>query len=363
MVIRYMIWHFLRTGEVFSTMDDDAEDVKITHRALLQIAKYNAVDERVTINAVDCGAAFRFLLPLLSLRAGKWHLTGTARLLQRPIAPLLDTLHGIGAQISCAADRSLLIEGRPLQAAQLTVDCTQSSQFASALLISSRELGLQELHTLPSKPNSDSYVTMTRQVIAYYTQYGLPAYWESDWSAALFWYAWMLLNDRMSFELPMLSLNSLQGDCCIANLVVQWGIESLPTATGLLLRCNRLNMPDSLMLDMSQNIDLVPILSALAVLIPFHLTLTSIANLNSKESERGTNLVRAFQLLCDAGYKNNNTLIINGFNKKRIIEPLFFDAASDHRLVMAFALFSSRYTVEIEGAETVRKSYPAFLDL
>ena len=358
LVIRYMIWHFLRSGEVLSIIDEDADDVKVIHRALLQIAQNRATNEYVTIDVADCGAAFRFLLPLLALRVGKWHLTGNARLLQRPIAPLLETLNGIGAQIVPTADCSLLIEGRPLQAAELTVNCTQSSQFASALLLSSRELGLQELHILPPLPHSDSYIAMTKQVLANYAQNGLPAQWESDWSAALFWYAWALLNDNMPFELPALSLNSLQGDCRIAALFAQWGIESVPTTNGILLKPNNRKIPENLTLDLSQNIDLTPIMAALAVLLPVNLTLTGIANLNYKESERGNRLVEAFQPLCSCKYKDFNTLVINGLDKKTITKPLRFNAANDHRLVMTFALFCSRYEVEIEGVEAIKKSYP-----
>jgi 3-phosphoshikimate 1-carboxyvinyltransferase len=353
-----MIWHFLRSGEVLAFMDDDAEDVKITHRALWQIAKNRAATERITVDVADCGAAFRFLLPLLALRAGKWHLTGTARLLQRPITPLLNTLNGIGAQIVRAADGSLLIEGCSLQATQLTIDCTLSSQFASALLLSSQELGLRELQILPPLSPSDSYIAMTRQVLTDYSQKGLPTQRESDWSAALFWYAWALLNDSMPFELPALSLNSLQGDCRIATLFAQWGIESVPSTTGILLKRNNRKISETLTLDLSQNIDLAPIMAALAVLLPINLTLTGVANLHYKESERGNRLIEAFQPLCRCEYKDVNTLIINGLKHKSITEPLCFDAANDHRLVMAFALFSSRYTIKIEGIEAIKKSYP-----
>jgi 3-phosphoshikimate 1-carboxyvinyltransferase len=362
LVIRYMIWHFLRSGEVLAAMDDDAEDVKVTHRALWQIRKNRDAMERVTVDVADCGAAFRFLLPLLALRAGKWHLIGTARLLQRPIIPLLNTLKGIGGQIVRAADGSLLIEGCSLQATQLSIDCTLSSQFASALLLSSKELGLQELQILPPLPPSDSYIAMTRQVLADYAQHGgLPAQWESDWSAALFWYAWALLNDSMPFELPALSLISLQGDCRIATLFAQWGIESVPSATGILLKRNNQKISENLTLDLSQNIDLAPIMAALAVLLPANFTLTGIANLNYKESERGNRLVEAFRPCCRCEYRDHNTLIINGLNHKPITEPLRFDAANDHRLAMAFSLFSSRYTIEIAGGESVKKSYPNLL--
>jgi len=361
-VIRYMIWHFLRTGKILSVMEEDAEDVKITRKALLKIANTKcSSSEYVVIDVGECGAALRFLLPLLALRSGKWHLTGSNRLLQRPITSLLDTLLQIGAHIVRASDNSFFIEGRLLQAKSITIDCTLSSQFASALLLSSKEFGMQKLTILPTLPHSNSYITMTRQIVETYAQKGLPDQWESDWSAAIFWYAWALLHNNTAFELPSLSLHSLQQDCYVATLFARWGITSTQTPTCIRLTCNKKRTPDKIDLDLSQNIDLAPIIAALAVLLPAHITLTGIANLNYKESERGNRLIEAFNTLCCCEYKDYNTLIINGLKQKTVTERLSFNSDNDHRLAMAFALFCSRYTTEIEGIEAIKKSYPNLL--
>src|SRR4051812_20115947 len=49
------------------------------------------------INVGDAGTSFRFLMALLAATPGKWELSGSPRLLERPIKPLLHSLKAIGA--------------------------------------------------------------------------------------------------------------------------------------------------------------------------------------------------------------------------------------------------------------------------
>ena len=52
-----------------------------------------------TIDIADCGTAARFLTTCLACHEGDWLLTGTERMKQRPMAPLVDTLQTLGADI------------------------------------------------------------------------------------------------------------------------------------------------------------------------------------------------------------------------------------------------------------------------
>ncbi len=110
--IRELIESWVRDGEVLPISTNDCRDIVVTQRALEAIS--TSVVERpciaslqsgetsvhpVMVDVEDCGAAYRFLMPVLAATPGAWLLTGTERLLQRPILPLVDVLRGIGSEI------------------------------------------------------------------------------------------------------------------------------------------------------------------------------------------------------------------------------------------------------------------------
>ena len=63
------------------------------------------------INISDCGTAARFMATYLATHEGNWLLTGSQRMRQRPMAPLVETLLSLGAEIQYAEKQGFL----PLQ--------------------------------------------------------------------------------------------------------------------------------------------------------------------------------------------------------------------------------------------------------
>ena len=98
-VIRYMIMNFLYNDQIMEVHDNDAEDVKTVQQALITIRDHRGSNSITTIDLKDCGAGYRFMMAVLVLMEGNWLLTGTARLLERPIMPLVYSLRRIGAEI------------------------------------------------------------------------------------------------------------------------------------------------------------------------------------------------------------------------------------------------------------------------
>jgi len=92
-----------------------------------------------TVDVGPAGTAMRFLTAYLSALPGKFFLTGTERMKQRPIGILAEALKAIGADLSYAQQEGyppLLING-PLQQSTDTVKIKGdvSSQYLSALLM------------------------------------------------------------------------------------------------------------------------------------------------------------------------------------------------------------------------------------
>jgi len=92
------------------------------------------------INLLDSGTALRFVTSLAASIQGKTTLlTGSTRLCQRSIAPLVDSLRALGADICCLENEGfapLLINGKRLKGGlTLDIDASLSSQFASSLMM------------------------------------------------------------------------------------------------------------------------------------------------------------------------------------------------------------------------------------
>ena len=100
-VIRCLLINYLKSGTLLPIFENDPNDIKIVYNALkiIDLQKKSRVGEECMIDVRDCGAAYRFLMALLAATKGKWILTGTPRLLQRPILPLVNFLNARGAKI------------------------------------------------------------------------------------------------------------------------------------------------------------------------------------------------------------------------------------------------------------------------
>ena len=484
--IRKLICDFLYNGCIGEIPSDASEDIRIVHHCLTCISRdvEGGVkrDESVLIDVHDCGAAYRFLLAVLAVTPGQWLLTGTPRLLQRPIEELVEVLRLIGAEIqwrpcrdainrvsngggaypcidirpcvstdnSVSSDRDAInrvstndtcacwqIHGKPLHASEMTIDCTRSGQFASALWLISDKIGLKNLNILPQNPSSFAYIAMTKEIMN--GKADLEANCLGDWSAAVYWYARLLLsqchrkskrnNDAVSeapsafnadvfpssYKLLNLDLHSIQSDSVLARWFADWGIESRQEKDGVVIEydedvdiqndltesdergveCKENYQEDTIVLDVSQNLDLVPVLACMACLWPQTMTFNGVANLKYKESDRLKIIQEELSEFSEIKLNvydgiNDNQLVVNPIccrdgacpvsddgvvypngdgarpvstnencsNKSPIV--FSFNAHNDHRFVMGFSLFALKGKVQIKGFDCVRKSYPNF---
>ncbi len=365
LLIRQLVLHFIETGEVMKVSERESSDVQVTHRALERIRDANDAAAATEVDVADCGAAYRFLMALLSVTPGRWLLTGTPRLLERPVEELVEVLLNMGADIRRISD-GWLIEGQELHADTLTVNCARSSQFASALLLISPIIGLKKLHIVPADAGSLSYVRMTLACLEEKVEVPLvPSIPDNlgqpgDWSAAVFWYAMAMLHPEDEYELVGLALPSIQGDSVVAEWFASLGVTSHATDRGMRVRClNKVSLP-ARKFDMTDCPDLVPVMTALACLLPADFTFSHTRNLQYKESNR----IKALheQLL---PYTEIFDIEEDSFRIKGKIQtewpslPHSFHTYNDHRLAMAFLLFGKEF--ELDDVQCLQKSYPTLL--
>ena len=201
--------------------------------------------EEAIIDCEDAGTVSRFLMSYLAGKPGTWILTGTPRMCQRPMAPLVEALRQLGADIAYLGTEGCLpvkIHGKKLQGGSVVVDASQSSQFVSSLLMAAPtwERGLQL--QLKAETVSMPYVDMTiaimrhfgakveRRVDSIEVQPGVyqlkPFVVSPDWSAASYWYEMAALSDDCDLLLEGLTPDSMQGDAVVAEWFKVFGVQS-----------------------------------------------------------------------------------------------------------------------------------------
>ena len=365
LLIRQLVLHYMETGEVMEVSPDECTDVQVTHRALETMRQAEGSVTTTVIDVADCGAAYRFLMALLAVSPGQWRLTGTPRLLERPIEELVEVLWGLGANISRDSD-GWLIKGRHLRVETLTVNCSRSSQFASALLLISSTIGLKTLHIVPADAGSLSYVRMTLACLKEKVEVPLVSTipdnlgMSGDWSAAVYWYAMALLHPEDEYELLGLSLPSIQGDAEVAECFASLGVTSIETDCGMRVYRSIQICAPARKFDMTDCPDLVPVMTALACLLPADFTFSHTRNLQYKESNRIKMLHEQLMPFAEIFDVEEDSFRIKGKSRSDWPSlPYSFHTYHDHRLAMAFLLFGK--DAILDDVKCLRKSYPGLL--
>ncbi|MDO4319333.1 MAG: 3-phosphoshikimate 1-carboxyvinyltransferase [Bacteroidales bacterium] len=349
----------------------DCDDTRVLAAALTRTTGELDVD--------DCGTAMRFLTAYYAAVPGTdVTLTGSARLSERPIAPLVDALRSLGADITYTATEGRLplhIRGTRLRGGAVRLDARASSQFASALaMIAPLADGGLDID-LGGEIASMPYLRMTMRMlanrgveadIAGYTLSVRGTYRvaepeiEHDWSAASYWYSIAAVTAGW-VTLVGMSDDSLQGDSVLARIGDRFGVLTEFTYDGAELSAT----PDiwsRLDMDMGDWPDLVPALAVTACLAGLPFTFTGLANLRHKESDRIAALAEG---LAKIGCPCNTMPDGIAWDGRR--EPIFdmpvIDPHADHRIAMAFAAVSVFVPgIIINDIEAVAKSYPGFWD-
>lgn len=323
----------------------------------------------IIIDIADCGTAARFMTTYLACHEGHWLLTGTERMKQRPIKPLVDALQSLGAEIKYVEKQGFLplqIHGKALQGGKVGIDMSLSSQYASSLLLAAPMFpqGL-ELELLGCA-NSLPYLEMTLNMLCHFSAQAerrgsrvvvkpqpykkQPFTVEPDWTAASYWYEMAAFSEKCEIKLRSLKVPEpvegpldrlvLQGDAIIAEWMKSFGVCTAVVDDGVILT----KMPfekKPLSFDFTNCPDLYPTIAATCAGLQVEAKFTGIDNLHIKESDR----VAAMQMeLAKLGNP-----------------PLHFCAHNDHRVVMALAPLAILYgPVAFDHPEVVKKSYPKF---
>jgi len=330
------------------------------------------------IDVEDAGTVMRFLTAYFAVTGQTCVITGTPRMLKRPIAELVDALRSLGAQIEYGGVEGyppLHISGFNSQSVgKLTLRGDISSQFVSALMLVApvlpHGLTLELTGTIASRP----YLSMTSAIMGHFGiqpkmsantilipagSYRPATYRvEPDWSAASYWFGFAALAEKADILLPGLSAKTSQGDRVIVDIMKQLGVITDFQDEGLRLTGGGTRV-ESIQLDFSGCPDLaqtvIPVSAALGVPGKF----SGLNSLRLKETDRVAAMQTELKKVGATLEESDGTwTLLPG--KSPLPEKLFISTYGDHRMAMGFAPWSALTEITIEEPEVVRKSYPDF---
>jgi 3-phosphoshikimate 1-carboxyvinyltransferase len=329
----------------------------------------------VTLDVRDSGTACRFLAAFASVSPGlAVRLTGSARLCERPIGPLVEALSRLGGEVSYLGREGfppLLIRGRRLEGGEAEVDASLSSQFASALLLCAARMRLGLRLRLSGKEVSRAYVATTLEMMAAVglvvrhagpvievepgpVRAGLIEV-PGDYSSAAS-LAGAVAVAGGELDLENLEWPSVQADAAAFSVLQAMGVSIAPHAGGI-----RVAGPAvaPVRVDASSFPDAVPVLSAVASRIPGESVFSGVGHLRIKESDRIEAIVGLVSAAGASAVEDSGELRIHGSAERKAVTPAFRTHA-DHRIVMAATLLSLSLGGLVEDPRAVEKSYPGF---
>ncbi|MDA9665924.1 3-phosphoshikimate 1-carboxyvinyltransferase [Bacteroidota bacterium] len=350
----------------------NAKDTKILNKIL------DDFEIKKEINCEDAGTALRFVIAFVATKKGIWKVSGSKRMHERPIKPLIDCLIELGAEIKYLEKEGfppIEIKSKKLKSKKLSLPGDISSQFISALLMIAPTIENGLTLEITSKVLSKPYIDMTLGLLS---EFGINYNWENnlikveqqnyiaknikienDWSAASFWYSFLALSKSGEIKIPNLCANSIQGDSVLSSIYSKLGIKTEFNEDSIVLHKTK-NIVKEIELDLSNNPDLaLPIIVTCCGLgIKVHLM--GLESLKIKESNRLESIkreLRKFNISCEI---DSSSIKIK--ESQNIVKPKStIECHNDHRIAMSIAPLCMKVdSIKFDNKNVVNKSYPKF---
>lgn len=347
---------------------------------LLTQALHNAAAQ---VDIRGAGTAMRFLTAYYAATGGAHCLTGSERMKQRPIGPLVEALRSLGADIDYTEKEGfppLRIRGQQLRGGCLHLSGGVSSQYVSALLLIapylSSSLRLRLEGTIVSRP----YINMT---LALMRHFGAQAGWEAedtltvapvpyqsaaryrvetDWSSAACWYEAVALAPDPAARLLLRGLceETWQGDARVQDYFLPLGVKTTFCAEGAVLEKTEMQT-GGIEFDLSGQPDLAQSLVVTCAALQRPFRFTGLQTLRIKETDRLAALARELDKLGVSVAVDNDESIrsVTYASAPARLQPVA--TYEDHRMALAFAPCALRFPgLQIAEPAVVNKSYPGF---
>jgi 3-phosphoshikimate 1-carboxyvinyltransferase len=353
-----------------------------------QILTQMLTSENDVLDAGHAGTSFRFSTAFFALGKKEKVITGSERMKQRPIGPLVDALNLLGAQIEYTE-----IQGYPPLRIlptktehwkdEVKISGGVSSQYISALLMIGSVLPKGLSIILEGSLVSRPYIEMTIRIMSFF---GAKVNWEgnkitvsyapyirkpfqveADWSAASYYYGIAAFARTANILLKGLQESSLQGDQQIINILEPFGVSSTFQDGNWIIKKNGPLKKTRFHIDFTTCPDIAQTIAVISAGLQLPIEFSGLQTLAIKETDR----IRALQnelskinctfhhVLEDENLPYQHRRYQTGGNPNWKSSPTF-ETYKDHRMAMAFAPLALLKPINISDPDVVRKSYPAF---
>ncbi len=332
----------------------------------------------------NSGTTARFISPIAALGQGTFHLDGVARMRERPIGDLVQSLEGLGVAVDCPTGcPPLTIHAKGLHGGSTTIRADASSQFLSGLLLAAPFADAEETIIQVEGPVlSAPYVRMTQAMLTQFglsvqnrgqdyrvpgrqqvrrRELGLPQIEsyaiEPDASAASYFFAAAALTGGW-VRIYGLGPGSLQGDTQFVRVLEAMGCEVV-LANGAI----DVHGPEQLTgitLDMNAISDTVMTLAAIAPFASTPTVIENVGHIRHKETDRLAAVVAELTRLgVDVEERPDGLTIYPA----KSLRPATIQTYDDHRMAMAFAITGLRSPgIVIDNPACVAKTFPDFFE-
>ena len=323
----------------------------------------------------NSGTSIRFLTALCALGHGTFRLDGNARMRERPIGDLLESLRQFG--ISVAAELGtdcppVVLTSDGLRGGTTTVNADVSSQFLSAILMAAPCAASPVEIRLAGEMVSEPYVEMTWKVMS---QFGVnvdrdePGRYlirpqsyrgrsydiEPDASAASYFFAAAAVTGG-EITVEGLTANALQGDVFFVNALERMGCEVTWNADSITVRGRELRGID---IDMNAISDTAQTLACVAPFATGPTRIRNVAHMRHKETDRVAAVVTELQRLGLSVEEHPDGMTIH----PGALQPGTVATYDDHRMAMSFAVLGLRVPgIVIADPGCTSKTYPHYFD-
>lgn len=325
------------------------------------------------------GTAMRFLTAFLARVVGKWELTGSERMKQRPIGVLVDALNQLGAHIGYGERKGfppLIIYGSYLMGGEIEIPASVSSQYISALMMIAPYMEKGLTIKLEGKVVSGTYINMTVQIMREFganvrregavirieaqPYVAIPFRVESDWSAASYFFELLAIAEGGCLFLRGLSQNSMQGDARQVEVWEKLGVAARFTGEEVVLTKAACQV-SRLEFDFVEMPDLVQSFAVACCVMGIPFVFRGVETLRIKETDR---IAALMVELAKLGYclkaDGDNELSWEGETCEPMAGPEI-ETYHDHRMAMAFAPAVLKHKgLVIVDKDVVTKSFPGY---
>jgi 3-phosphoshikimate 1-carboxyvinyltransferase len=350
----------------------NSDDTKVLIKALS-----NLNDE---IDIHHAGTAMRFLTAFLAqIKDREFVITGSARMQERPIGILVDSLNELGFDVTYLDKKGfppLKISGKKNIKSEIKLNSSVSSQYISALMLvaPSFENGLKII--LEGQIISKPYINLTLNIlkkigvncsfksniieIKNHTKTQISKYTvESDWSSASYYYSIVSLLDKSTIVLSNFFENSFQGDSKVSEIYESFGVNTTYKENAIhLTKMENYSKPDSLEFDLLENPDLAQTISVTALCMGIPLVLTGLKTLKIKETDRIIALQNELSKFGASVICKRNSICMSP--PKKLKENITIKTYNDHRMALSFSAIGLITPIYIEDHNVVSKSYPGY---